>query len=417
MKMRQSLSSILIVWFLTASFSSRTLAQQEPKNPQENYRTVLREYQSAMREFWGKYQNAKTQEEQRRFFKEHYPQPQPYIRRFAEIAASAPQDEVAVGALVWIVRNGAFDPEVNRASEQLATNHAASKRLGEVAPRLVPNLVYSLAPSAEKLLRAIIAKNPDRVVQGQTCMALAEYLKRESELVRALKGNTHRAQQLRSYYLMQGADETAFQTIQGWNPDTLAKQSQATFERAAKEYADVSDYLRIVDMGAQAKLFANPKLGIGKTAPEITGEEVEGNLFKLSDYKGRVIVLLFWGDWSGPSRAMYPLARSLMKKMERRPFVLLGVNSDDDRAKLRQRIKDEDINWRSWWDGGSDHGPIAAEYDISGWPTVYVLDHHGIIRHKFLGPPDDEVFDINRIIDELTTNAGGETSSATPASK
>ena len=57
-----------------------------------------------------------------------------------------------------------------------------------IAPRLIPNLIYSLSPSAEKLLRAIIAKNPDRVVQGQTCMLLAEYLKRESELVLRAQG-------------------------------------------------------------------------------------------------------------------------------------------------------------------------------------------------------------------------------------
>ena len=66
---------------------------------------------------------------------------------------------------------------------------------------------------------------------------------------------------------MQGADEASYQAVRGWNPDDLAMQSRAIFERAAKEYADVSDFLRIVDMDAQAKLFANPDLGIGKPAP------------------------------------------------------------------------------------------------------------------------------------------------------
>jgi thiol-disulfide isomerase/thioredoxin len=419
MTMQQALRASLVVWFLTPTLCARDEPQHKLRTPQERYRALLREHQTAMRQFWAKYQNFKTQEEQRKFFKEQFPQPQPYIRRFLELAESAPQDAAAVDALIWIVRNGGFDPEVSRASERLATNHAGNKRLGEIAPRLVPNLVYSLSPSADNLLRAIIAKNPDRVVQGQACMALAEYLKRESELVRALKGDTEQARQLRSYYLTQGADEASFQYVRSMNPDALAKRSEAMFSQAAKDYADVSDFLRIVDMGAQAKLFQNPNLGIGKPAPEIAGHDIDGNPFKLSDYKGRVVVLLFWGDWCGPSRAMYSHAHSLVKRLERKPFALLGINSDKDKEKLRQRINNENINWRSWWDGGGEHGPIAAEYNIPGWPTMYILDHDGVIRHKFLGPPDDELFDIDKVIDELTTTATAieGAPSSTPISK
>ena len=135
-------------------------------------------------QFWGTYRKIKAPVERRKFFAERFPQPGQYISRFLEIARSAPEDQAAVDSLIWIVKNGGCDPEVNRAAERLATNHASNKRLGMIAPRLVPNLVYSLSPSAEKLLRAIIAQNPDRVAQGQTCMALGEYLKRESELVR-----------------------------------------------------------------------------------------------------------------------------------------------------------------------------------------------------------------------------------------
>ena len=84
---------------------------------------------------------------------------------------------------------------------------------------------------------------------------------------------------------------------------------------------------------------------------------------------------------------------------------MLGINCDSDKGKLRQRIKDENINWRSWWDGAGGHGPITDSFNIPGWPTIYILDHQGIIRYKFLGPPDNEVFDIEEILDEMTTKA------------
>ena len=191
------------------------------------------------------------------------------------------------------------DPEVNRAVERLARNHAGNRRLGEIAPRLIPNLVFSLSPSAENLLRAIIAKYPDRVIQGQTCMLLAEYFKRESDLVRALKGDTPQARQMRSYYRMQGATKHRTETVRGWNPDDLAKRSASDVgadREGVRRRERLPPYRR---HSAQAKLLANPELGIGKPAPEIAGEDIDGNPLKLGDYKGRVVVLFFWGDWCG----------------------------------------------------------------------------------------------------------------------
>lgn len=71
-----------------------------------------------------------------------------------------------------------------------------------------------------------------------------------------------------------------------------------------------------------------------------------------------------------------------MKQMKDRPFVLLGINSDSDRDKLKQVIAKEEITWRSWWDGGSTDGPIASRWNVMSWPTIYLIDHNGTIRYK-----------------------------------
>ena len=78
---------------------------------------------------------------------------------------------------------------------------------------------------------------------------------------------------------------------------------------------------------------------------------------------------------------MYPHERSLVKKMENKPFALLGINSDP-RERLRDVMKKENITWRSWWDGGDTNGPIARAWNVRGWPTIYILDHKGVIRFK-----------------------------------
>ena len=78
---------------------------------------------------------------------------------------------------------------------------------------------------------------------------------------------------------------------------------------------------------------------------------------------------------------MLPHERSLVKKMEGKPFVLLGVNSDP-KERVRRAMKKENITWRSWWDGGDSFGPIATKWNVHSWPTVYVLDQRGVIRYR-----------------------------------
>ena len=100
---------------------------------------------------------------------------------------------------------------------------------------------------------------------------------------------------------------------------------------------------------------------------------------------------------------MYPHERSLVKKMESRPFALLGVNSDEDLEKLKERMQEEQITWRSWRNGGSKSGPISTRWNVSAWPTIYVIDHRGVIRCRDLrGDSLDEV------LEELVTEAEGE---------
>jgi len=90
---------------------------------------------------------------------------------------------------------------------------------------------------------------------------------------------------------------------------------------------------------------------------------------------------------------MYPHERSLVKAMESKPFVLLGVNSDQSKDELKKVIEDEKMTWRSWFDGPGTQGPIATKWNVSGWPTLYVVDHKGVIRHKWLGNPGEKVLD------------------------
>jgi hypothetical protein len=89
--------------------------------------------------------------------------------------------------------------------------------------------------------------------------------------------------------------------------------------------------------------------------------------------------------------------------MQDKPFALLGVNSDSDKVELKQVLEKEHITWRSFWNGGSTQGAISTAWGVRGWPTLYLIDHKGIIRKKWLGSPRGEVLD--REIEKLVQAA------------
>jgi hypothetical protein len=97
---------------------------------------------------------------------------------------------------------------------------------------------------------------------------------------------------------------------------------------------------------------------------------------------------------------MYPHERSLVERLKDKPFAIVGVNSDDDKKKLKERMEKEKITWRSFWDGGTD-GPISRQWNVQGWPTIYILDAKGVIRAKDVGHEKE----IDKIIDELLLEA------------
>jgi hypothetical protein len=92
---------------------------------------------------------------------------------------------------------------------------------------------------------------------------------------------------------------------------------------------------------------------------------------------------------------MYPHERSLVKRLANEPFALIGVNSDTDLGKLKKRMEEENISWRSFWNGPKGtRGPISATWNVQSWPTIYVFDHKGVIRYKGVrGEAMDEAVD------------------------
>ena len=86
---------------------------------------------------------------------------------------------------------------------------------------------------------------------------------------------------------------------------------------------------------------------------------------------------------------MLPAEKEMVKRLADKPFALIGINSDGDRSVVNKILEREQITWRNVIDGNTS-GPIATAWNVSGWPTIYVLDKEGKIRHRDLRDEDLE---------------------------
>jgi hypothetical protein len=194
-----------------------------------------------------------------------------------EIAKADPKADAAAEAVNWVIPQAMYQPLGGKALE-FATEHlATSPKIGEAVLALGR---YGLREkdenfkAADAFLKAVKEKNKEKPVLGVLAMAQAW----------GAKGKYDAAE----YRQQKDADE-------------LAAVADKLFEAAVKEYGDVKlpgrGEAKTVAEAAKVELFELRNLRIGKTAPDIEGEDLDGTKFKLSDYKGKVVVLDFWGDW------------------------------------------------------------------------------------------------------------------------
>lgn len=109
---------------------------------------------------------------------------------------------------------------------------------------------------------------------------------------------------------------------------------------------------------------------------------------------------------------MYERERSLVQKYENRPFVLIGVNSDEP-SQLKGIISSSNLTWDSWADG--PRGPIASQWDVHSYPTIVLIDHKGVIRDKNLRDESLELA-IDQLVLEAEKSLASEAKTQAPVS-
>jgi peroxiredoxin len=250
----------------------------------------------------------------------------------------------------------------------------------------------------------VLSKSTKPGIQARACASLAHNLKYRARLLRALAED----QEMRKSY-EKTFGKPLLTAFLKQKPDDLSKESVTLFEQVVKKHGDVKHPIHgsLANLAKTHLESLREPITLDKPAPEITGIDVAGKPMKLSDFKGKVVMLDFWGHNFPASQVMYEYEGQLVKRLADKPFVLLGVNSDPDREAVAKTVEANKITWRSWWDNGDVGGPIASRWDVDQWPTLILIDHKGIIRHIDAGWPERKEMDevVNKLVAEASKAA------------
>lgn len=265
-------------------------AAQEESAPKAAYDALLAEFESAQKEFFALYRETTGEAERKKLVEEKYPKPEKFAPRFLALAEKHPKDPVAAECLVWVMDSHADPKASGAAMDALLRNHLESPVLAKAAQ----SLAYDLTPKSETFLRTLLEKSPHQEVKGQACYALAKVFGNRSETILRFRGA---AEAEEKEWLVKKLGEEGTATLLASDPSPMEKESEKLLERVVAEFGGVESYRGTLGDAAKGDLFEMRTLGIGKAAPEIEGEDVDGKKFKLSDYKGKVVFLDFWGNW------------------------------------------------------------------------------------------------------------------------
>ena len=260
-------------------------------------------------------------------------------------------DQGSFDSLVFamsMVARGSNKEIMKEAVDLIVKDHSKNPKMASVLGFI------ATSPDGAAILEKIATKTEDRNIAGLAWYAITENLQQQTGEVG-----------------IKQAEE-------------LNKRTEMIYEKLAKDYADVpmANGRGTIGSTIKAALFELQNLSIGKVAPEVLCLNIDGDKDdKLSNYKGKVVVLDIWATWCGPCKAMIPHEREMNEKLKGKPFAFISISGDDKKETLTAFLEKEKMPWTHWF---ADRKGILKDWNIRFYPTMYILDHKGVIRAKGL---------------------------------
>jgi hypothetical protein len=300
---------------------------KKEETPKEQYAALVKEFTSKRTELVAEINKSKG-DDQKKLIEKYQDLGKDYADRFLKLAEDHPKAPAATDALLWVLQNANGSDAAKTAGEKISAMIAEAP-LAEVltkietlriAPPTVVDAVVKRAekdekdpkaaelegwvatrapfsPAGEKAIKSLVEKHPDSPAIAQLCQMLGSgrFPSGDAMLKTILEKSTKPA--------VKGAAALALGQALASKVDDLADKPA----EADKTAAEGEKYLTMAaellkdeparKKAAESELRALRTLRVGKEAPEIKAGDLDGQSFKLSDYRGKVVLLDFWGDW------------------------------------------------------------------------------------------------------------------------
>ncbi|KMY46293.1 hypothetical protein AC622_02010 [Bacillus sp. FJAT-27916] len=141
--------------------------------------------------------------------------------------------------------------------------------------------------------------------------------------------------------------------------------------------------------GVETDGSASAQVKEGQPAPDFELTTIDGELIKLSDYKGKKVILNFWATWCPPCKAEMPHMQNFYEEHQEDGVEIIAVNLtniDHGKEGIKKFIQDYELTFAIPLD---EEGLIGEQYQALTIPTSYIIDINGVITKKIVGPMDE----------------------------
>jgi len=123
---------------------------------------------------------------------------------------------------------------------------------------------------------------------------------------------------------------------------------------------------------------------LGEKLNDFQQRDTNSNMVRLSDFKGKYVLVDFWASWCGPCRKENPNLVEVYQKYHSKSFDIIGISLDDNRKSWLDAIKQDKLSWPQLSDLKSFDNAVARQFSIHAVPSNFPLNPDGIVIEKNL---------------------------------
>lgn len=266
-----SLGGLALAWD-----DPKTEGKKDPPSRADRLKAVQSEYAESMQALNKAFQKAENDKE-KSDIRDKAMKLRPKAAEGAiALAKEDPKDDVGFQAIQYAMNMGSGSPAAKTASELLLKHHVDNPKIAD----MVIGLGRGGSDETAAFLKAVLDKNPDKAAKGRAAYAMISLL--ADKIDKAKSDDEAKKLEAEALTYVSRIEKEFADVLQATLPANSKAEPRLLGKLAAREAKSIPNIR---------------KLRVGETVPEVEGEDVDGAKFKLSDYRGKVVMIDFWGHW------------------------------------------------------------------------------------------------------------------------